>query len=132
VNGVKTGTYVAKSKQTLAAYVEEWLEAIEPTVRPATLYSDARNLRLHVLPYLGGTPLHAVDAGMLNSLYATLLREGRRNHEAGGLSPRSVRYVHTIAHRALKDAVKWGRLARNPADAADRRRGSPRRAARSR
>jgi hypothetical protein len=29
------------------------------------------------------------------------------------LSPTSVRYVHTIIHRALKDAVKWGRLSRN-------------------
>src|SRR3954471_22494321 len=51
VNGVKTGTYGAKSKQTLGAYLEEWLRAIEPTVRPATHYSYARNLRLHVLPY---------------------------------------------------------------------------------
>ncbi len=118
-DSVNKGTYVAKSKQSLTAYVEEWLRAIEPTVRPSTHYSYARNLRLHVLPYLGTTTLHAVDAGMLNGLYATLLASGRRDHEAGGLSPRSVRYVHTIAHRAFKDAVKWGRLARNPADAAD-------------
>jgi integrase len=119
VNGVKRGTYVAKTRQSLTEYVAEWLTAIEPTVRPSTHHSYARNLRLHVLPYLGGTPLHAVDAGMLNGLYATLLAEGRADHQSGGLSPRSVRYVHTIAHRAFKDAVKWGRLARNPADAAD-------------
>jgi integrase len=31
--------------------------------------------------------------------------------------------VHTIVHRAFKDAVRWGRLARNPADAADPPRG---------
>lgn len=36
-----------------------------------------------------------------------------------GLDPRTVAYIHTILHRALKDAVRWGRLARNPADAAD-------------
>ena len=36
-----------------------------------------------------------------------------------GLDPRTVSYIHTILHRALKDAVRWGRLARNPADAAD-------------
>jgi integrase len=36
-----------------------------------------------------------------------------------GLDRRTVNYVHTILHRALKDAVRWGRLARNPADAAD-------------
>lgn len=28
-------------------------------------------------------------------------------------------YIHTILHRAFKDAVRWGRLARSPADAAD-------------
>ncbi|MEJ7691253.1 MAG: N-terminal phage integrase SAM-like domain-containing protein [Nocardioidaceae bacterium] len=66
MNGVETGTYVTKTKQTLTEYVEEWLRAIEPTVRPSTHYSYARNLRLHVLPYLGTTTLHAVDAGMLN------------------------------------------------------------------
>jgi integrase len=56
---------------------------------------------------------------MLNTLYAALLADGRKDHAGGGLSPRTVRYIHTIIHRALKDAVKWGRLARNPADAAD-------------
>lgn len=120
VNGVKSGTYVPKSRQALSEYVEEWLTAIEPTVRPSTHYSYARNLRLHVLPRLGTAPLVSVDAGMLNALYAALLSEGRRDHREGsGLSPRTVRYVHTIVRRALKDAVKWGRLARNPADAAD-------------
>ena len=36
-----------------------------------------------------------------------------------GLDRRTVNYVHTIVHRAFKDAVRWGRLARNPADAAN-------------
>jgi hypothetical protein len=127
VSSVNRGAYVPKSRQTLATYMEEWLAAIEPTVRPSTHYSYARNLRLHLLPYLGSTPVAAVDAGALNGLYARLLAEGRRDQGSGGLSPRSVRYVHTITHRAFKDAVRWGRLVRNPADAptlrASRRRG---------
>jgi integrase len=65
---------------------------------------------------------------MLNGLYAALLADGKQSNGGGGLSPRSVRYVHTIVHRALKDAVRWGRIARNPADAAD----PPRAAATSR
>ncbi len=36
-----------------------------------------------------------------------------------GLKPRTVRYVHTIIHAALKDALRWNRLARNVADAAN-------------
>lgn len=39
------------------------------------------------------------------------------------LDRRTVNYVHTILRRALNDAVRWGRLARNPADAADPPRG---------
>jgi len=119
VSSVNRGAYVPTSRQTLTEFAEDWLAAIAPTVRPSTHYSYARNLRLHVLPYLGSTPLAGIDAGALNTLYAALLASGRKDHEAGGLSPRSVRYVHTIAHRAFKDAVRWGRLVRNPADAAD-------------
>ena len=116
---VSRGTYVPKSRQTVRDYVEEWLAAIAPTVRPSTHYSYGRNLRLHVVPRIGSAPLAAVDAGTLNQLYAALLANGRKDHAGSGLSPRSVRYIHTIIHRALKDAVRWGRLARNPADAAD-------------
>jgi integrase len=66
--------------------------------------------------------LRRVDAGMLNALYAALLAEGKlttANGGSGGLSARSVRYIHTIVHRAFRDAVRWSRIARNPADAAD-------------
>ena len=74
---------------------------------------------MHVLPVLGSVQLRHIDAGMLNALYASLLADRRKNYAGGGLSPRSVQYVHAIIHRALRDAVKWGRLARNPAEAAD-------------
>jgi integrase len=116
------GTYVEPSKQTLAEFATDWLAAIEPTVRPSTHHSYSRNLRLHVLPLLGSVQLRRVDAGMLNGLYTKLLTDGKRttaNGGAGGLSARSVRYIHTIVHRAFRDAVRWGRIARNPADAAD-------------
>ena len=96
-----------KSRQTVRDYVEEWLAAIAPTVRPSTHYSYGRNLRLHVVPRIGSAPVAAVDAGTLNQLYAALLANGRKDHAGGGLSPRSVRYIHTIIHRALKDAVRW-------------------------
>jgi integrase len=76
-------------------------------------------VRLHVIPALGSIALARVDAMMLNALYAELLASGKKNGKPGGLSPRSVAYVHTILHRAFKDAVRWGRLVRSPADLAD-------------
>lgn len=119
VGNVNHGTYVTRTRQTVAEFVDEWLAAIAPTVRPATLYSYSRNLRLHVMPYIGALPMVAVDAGTLNGMYAQLLTDGRRDSHGGGLSPRSVIYVHTIMHRVFKDAVKWGRLMRNQTEAAD-------------
>jgi integrase len=176
------GAYVEPSHQMLAEFLEEWLRAIEPTVRPSTFDSYSRNVRNHVSAHIGSVRLTKVDAGTLNGLYARLLASGRRRpsrtgrgyssavveravelrsdgltlaataerlrgelaeadhitkdtlacllrrhtaataggHATGaGLDPRTVNYVHTIVHRAFKDAVRWGRLARNPADAAD-------------
>jgi integrase len=112
------GTYVEPRRQRLQAYIDEWLAAIQPTIREATFYSYKRNLRLHVLPYIGSTLITKIDAGILNGLYA-LLRADGRSDGTGGLSPRTIHYIHTILHRALRDAVRWGRLARNPVDAAD-------------
>jgi integrase len=176
------GAYVEPSHQTLAEFLEEWLRAIEPTVRPSTFDSYSRNVRNHVCAHIGSGRLTKVDAGTLNELYARLLASGRRRPSRTGrgyssavveralelrsdgltlaataerlrgelaeadhitkdtlacllrrhtaaiagddgagtrLDPRTVNYVHTIVHRAFKDAVRWGRLARNPADAAD-------------
>jgi len=109
---------VEPGRQSLADFLGYWLTTIEPTVAASTHYSYARNVKLHVIPHIGGTRLANADAGTLNGLYAQLLASGRRDRP-GGLSPRSVAYVHTILGRALKDAVRWGRLARNPAAAAD-------------
>lgn len=59
----------------------------------------------------------------LTELYDELLIRGRtqRPHpELGwGLSPTTVRHVHTILHKAFADAIRWGLLYRNPCEQAD-------------
>jgi hypothetical protein len=77
--------------------------AIEPTVRESTFYSYRRNLDLHVLPYIGGVVAVKVDGSVLNGLYGQLLATGRRDR-SGGLSRRTVAYVHTITHRPAPEA----------------------------
>ncbi|MGH9137124.1 MAG: tyrosine-type recombinase/integrase [Acidimicrobiales bacterium] len=117
--GVRKGTYIAPARQTLGAYLtEDWLPAIRTTIEPSTHESYARYLRLHVIPAVGGVPLQQLDAGMLNRLYADLLDHGRKNGQPGGLSARTVRYIHTIIGRALREAVAWDRMSRNVAQAA--------------
>jgi integrase len=119
LGAVAGGTYVAPSRLTLGAFlVDEWLPAKRTTVKETTLASYEMHVRKHVQPRIGGISLLNVGASHLNSFYADLLTEGRRNGD-GGLSPTTVRRVHSTLHKAFADAVRWGRLNRNPADAAD-------------
>jgi integrase len=119
---LKSGTYVEPSKMSLREYVEdEWLPSVKRSIRPSTFESYAGNLRRHVLGHeiLGGAQLRHVTPGMLNKLYGELA-EARTldGEERPALAPQTIRYVHTITRRALADAVKEDRLARNPADRA--------------
>jgi integrase len=100
-----TGTYVEPSAVTLSEWVRgQWLPTIQSRVKPSTFDSYRRNLDLHVLPRLGSRQLRQLTASMLNRLYADLLADGHRKKE-GGLSPKTVRYIHTIVHKTLADAV---------------------------
>jgi integrase len=119
---IEGGTYVGPSRQPLADYLREWLPAIRSTVRPGTWNSYRTNLEKHVIPRVGHVSLQRLGAEHLNRLYSELLESGRCDGR-GGLSPRTVRYTHTILHRALRDAMRWGRLSRNVADLADAPRG---------
>lgn len=112
------GTYVVPTRQTLAEFLDEWLAATKPTIRPSTYATYESLVRTQVNPHIGSVPLQTLNAGRLNAFYAELLASGRRDGK-GGLAPRSVRYVHAILRKALQDAVRWNLLQRNVADAAD-------------
>lgn len=104
---------------TLGSFlVDEWLPSKRSTVKVTTLASYEMHVAKHLVPRLGGVPLVAVSPAHLNAFYADLLDHGRRSDDTG-LSPTTVRRVHATVHKALADAVRWGRLARNPADQSD-------------
>ncbi len=120
---VEERSYVVPSRITVREYLrKEWLPAIKGTVRPTTYASYAAHVEGHILPALGSLQLGRVSAQSINAFYAGLLENGRL-HGTGSLSPATVRRVHATLHRALKDAVRWSRLAVNPVDAADPPRG---------
>jgi integrase/predicted RNA-binding Zn-ribbon protein involved in translation (DUF1610 family) len=116
---VEERSYVAPSRLTVREYLtREWLPAIESTVRPTTYRSYVQHVSFHIVPHIGSLQLEKVGGATLNALYAKLASQGKRDGKRG-LSPRTVHHVHTCLHRAFKDAVRWGRLFRNPVDAAD-------------
>ena len=87
-------------------------------MRPTTYRSYVQHVIFHIVPHIGSLKLEKVGGATLNALYAKLADSGKRDGKRG-LSPRTVHHVHTCLHRAFRDAVRWGRLFRNPVDAAD-------------
>ncbi len=115
---LRAHTFVEPSKRTLGDYLARWLDGLGATgLKPATIASYRETVELRVVPELGEVPLQALEPSDLDRLYARLLQEGRRRKE-GGLSPRTVRYAHTVIRKALADAMRKGLLVRNVADLA--------------
>ncbi len=120
VHTVTIGEYTEPTKMTVGEFLEQrWFPVIESTIRPSTFSSYRGQLRLHVIPRIGGIPLQQLRADHLDQLYVQLLKSGRRDSKEGGLSPKTVQYLHTTIHKALKDAERKRLVNRNVAAAAD-------------
>jgi hypothetical protein len=102
---VRLGTYVDPGATTVAQFLDRWLAAVGPTVRRSTLASYTDVMTGHVVTRIGNTRLAKLAPMALSELYAELLVSGRRVG-TGGLSPRTVQYVHRILTHAFGDAVR--------------------------
>jgi integrase len=119
IGALATGTFIHPSKLTVDEYLQrEWLPAIRATIRPTTFLSYSGHVEHHLIPALGRIPLQQLSAGHINAFYAQLLSEDRPG-KGCKLAPATVRRIHATLHRALKDAVRWNKISRNPSDAAD-------------
>lgn len=117
---LQRGSLVEPSRLTVAEYVTEtWLPLMKHSVRASTWDSYNRMMTNHVLPHIGGVRLQDLTARHLDHLYRDLLAGGRRDKKDGGLAPKTVRYMHTTIHKALRDAERKELVMRNVADAAD-------------
>ena len=114
VTDAKRGKLVDPSRQPLGDYLGEWAAGLR--LAPSTIASYRKNIRLHIAPALGAVPLSALTTEQVARFYRDLEKSGRKDHREGeGLSPRTVRYIHTILSAALKEAAETHRIAHNPA-----------------
>ncbi len=97
---------------TLKEYLSRWLSnSVRDSVRQRTYERYEQLTRDHINPALGRMKLKSLTPAHLQGLY--------REKLDSGLSPRTVRYIHCTLHKALKQAVKWGLIPRNVAEAVD-------------
>jgi integrase len=105
------GALVTGPRQTVSQFFTEWLDAVQPSLRPRTFVGYEQLVRLHVLPDLGTLSLTKLGPQHLQQLYASRL--------TAGLSPTTVNHLHALIHKALSHALRWSLVHRNVADLVD-------------
>jgi len=115
---VKDGVSPKAGKDTLAAHVAEYLPVLQrASNKPSAYRRNEELLRLHVLgeaavpgvPYIGNRKLGDLFARpkLIDDLYSAL--HTCRAHN-------TIVHVHVALHKALQQAVAWGKIPANPAD----------------
>jgi integrase len=116
------GEKVSSDKITFGAFLtDRWLPIQEAQLRRSTYDSYRRSIDLHVVPAVGHLRLQHLEPDDLDLFYAHLLRKGRKTRKPGqaGLSPKTIRNIHLMLHKALADAHRKGLVVRNVASLAD-------------
>ena len=103
------GMFVEPSSISLNDYLDRWLNEIaKPRLRENTLDSYVWIAKKYIKPKLGESKVSDIQAYQVQKLYGELQKQG--------LSPRTVRYAHTVLSSALKQAVRWKMIVQNPCD----------------
>ena len=91
------GTYIAPSKMTVGEWLDIWQRDYLGGVKPRTVDTYKALVRVRIRPALGAIRLEALNAHTIQQFYNGL-----------PLSPKSVKNVHGVLHRALAKAVRIG------------------------
>lgn len=100
------GQPLAESRLTLSAFFQKWHKAIAERIKERTHIAYKSQFENHVEAALGHVRLTALRPGDVEEFYAEKMR--------GGLSPRSVEYLHSILASMYADAARWRDVAENP------------------
>ena len=107
-----TGIDVPPGKLSVTEFLQRWLATYaRPNTAPKTFRRYEQLVRVHMVPTLGSLPLTKLRPLHIQEAYRRILDKG--------LSARTALQCHRVLREALKHAVKWQLLARNPADAVE-------------
>lgn len=95
-------------RMSVARYLEIWFEKQCVDKAPATNDRYRNAIGVHISPAIG--PLRLVQLGVLH------IDQFLVGKLAAGLSPETVHGFYRVLNTALKDAVRWGYLHKNPAE----------------
>jgi integrase len=99
------------TQTTLEEFLKGWLVTAKTTLRPKPAQQYEKLTENHIIPVLGKVKLKDLRPDTIDGFY--------QNRIKAGVGVRTIRYCHSVLHRALEKAVTLGLLTRNPADGAN-------------
>lgn len=106
-----SGTYIAPCKMTVGEWVDIWADQYLGGVKESTVAAYNATIRTHIKPGIGAIRLDSLDTHLVQSFYNGL-REPTKERDA--VSPKTVKNVHGVLHKALQQAVANGYIRFNP------------------
>jgi len=103
----KDGTYIEPTRQTLGAYLDQWVKA-------GTLKGYTSVVHRHIKPRIGQVALQKLTRAEVKAFYADVRANGNSRGN-GSLSEKSVHNIHICLRAAINDAIADGLLRANPA-----------------
>lgn len=107
------GQYVAPCKMTVAEWLDIWSDDYLGAVKPATVCAYRGTIKTHLKPGLGATRLDALDTQLIQTFYNGLIRPTK---ERKAVSPKTVKNIHGVLHKALQQALVNSYIRRNPTE----------------
>lgn len=105
------GNYIAPNKMTVGEWLAIWEKEYLGGVKPATVCAYKATIKNHLKPNFGAIRLEALSAHVIQSFYNGLTKEDT------GLSPKTVKNIHGVLHKALQQAVLNEYIHTNPTNA---------------
>lgn len=111
---IDTGTYIAPSNLTVSKWLDIWSKEYLTGLKPLTIKGYITQINTNIKPYIGAVKLEALNPHTVQSFYNEL---GADKSNKTALSPKSIKNVHGVLHKALKQAVANGYIRTNPTEA---------------
>lgn len=105
------GRHFEPARVSLSSWLDTWIsEYIEPSAKPLTVATYKSRIESHIKPNIGDIKLSALNPTQIQRFYNDLVR-------LKDLSPKTVKNIHGILHKALEQAIKLQYILVNPCEA---------------
>jgi len=96
------------TEATLKQLTDRWIAQVENDLSPTTVRGYRGLLDNRIIPALGTKQVHRIRTDELDRFYLALVNDEH-------LAPATVRQIHAVIRRAMRQAVRWGWISTNPA-----------------